>query len=419
MTKLLYSDAVTLSEEIIQIASREESVEINTYSNVFYGYRFNVDGCWRITSSNNRDMLEKLKNRILSVHVDRCGDLAEAELYRGSIEIGREHPEIDELTKLVQELCSEAKGYNVSRCEIVITLRTVRKLIEREDNDFASELRRVIEVEIGLIGRASYGLTVLASNYKIFIPWNPKDVPKLIDSMFKEVMNKMLGMYKLRLLKPYMYGKNTVVLDHVASAALFHEVSHLLDATYSHSSRVLGQKICSDEVEIYDDPHNAESPSIRFFDDEGVVTKRRSLIENGVVRDLHHTRFTAKVIASEPGSAYGLFHNPTPFHTTIVVKPGDWKYDEILEDTKKGFYIIGITMATLEEGYIRLIPEHGYVIENGELKEAVKIREVKVPLAGLKTINAISRDAKTRTSYEKSWYVSEISPMVRLEASIQ
>lgn len=415
----MYSDSVKLSEDVIQIASREGSLELSTYSNTVYGYRVNIDGCWRIVSSNDKETLERIKQQVMSIQVEECGDLAEAKLYRGSIEIGKEYPELDELMKIVNGLCSEAKGYNVLRCEILVLLRTVRKLIEREDNDFANELRRIVEVEVGLISRTSYGLTVFASNHSIFISWNSKEVIKFVDSLFKETMNKLMSMSGLKPLKPYMYGKNTVILDHVASAALFHEVSHLLDATYVYSTRIVGSRLCSDEVEVYDDPHNAESPSIRFFDDEGVVTKKRSLIENGVVRDLHHTRFTARVAGSEPGSAYGLFYNPVPFHTTLVIKPSDWRYDEVLEDTKKGLYIVGVSMATLEEGYIRLIPEHGYIIENGELKEAVKIREVRFPLASLKTINAITRDTKVRTSYEKSWPVSEVAPMIRLEAFVQ
>lgn len=418
LPKILYSDNVMLFEETVQVASRDRSIEINTYSNTIYGYRINVDGCWYIVSSNKGEVLENFKKRI-NFKKEQCGELAEGELYKGSIEIGKEHPENEEIIKLIQELCSEAKGFNVSRCEIIVTLKTIRKLISRDQNDFASELRRVIEVEIGLVTKTSYGLPVLASDFKMFIPWNPKNTIKSLDLIFRNVANKMISMHTLKPLKPYMYGRNVIVLDHTAAATLLHELSHLLDATYIYSAKILGYKLCSDEIEVYDDPHNAESPSIRFFDDEGITTKRRLLIENGVIRDLHHTRTTAKTTDSEPGSAYGLFHNPIPFHTTILIKPGDWNYDEMLEDTKKGLYIIGATIGTLEEGYIRLVPEHGYIIENGELREAVKIREVKIPLSSLKTINGISRDVKIRTCYEKSWYVSEIAPMLRLEAYVQ
>ncbi|MCC6058300.1 MAG: metallopeptidase TldD-related protein, partial [Desulfurococcaceae archaeon] len=350
---------------------------------------------------------------------EKCGELAEGKIYRGNIEIGREYPEVEEVSKINQELCSEARGYNVTRCEIVITLRTVKRTIIRDQNDIASETKRIVEVEIGMVSQTGYGLYTLTSEFKVFIPWNPRDVIKSLDSLFREVVNRVLSVRILKPLKPYMYGRNTVILDHRSAAALLHEISHILDASYLYSRNIIGHKLSSDDVEVYDDPYNTDSPSIRFFDDEGVATRRRSLVENGVVRDLHHTRLTAKIAGSEPGSAYGLFHNPIPFHTTIIMKPGDWKYEEMLEDTKRGLYIVGIVMGTLEEGYVRLVPEYGYIIEDGELKDAVKIREIKIPFSSLKTINAISKEVKVRTSYEKYWCVSEIAPMLRLEAYIQ
>ncbi|MCC6017054.1 MAG: TldD/PmbA family protein [Desulfurococcaceae archaeon] len=419
MTKVLYSDSVEFSEEVTQIALRDKSIEINTNSSTVYGYRVNVDGCWYIVSSSSREALVDLKKKVSLVNLEKCGELAEGKIYRGNIEIGREYPEVEEVSKINQELCSEARGYNVTRCEIVITLRTVKRTIIRDQNDIASETKRIVEVEIGMVSQTGYGLYTLTSEFKVFIPWNPRDVIKSLDSLFREVVNRVLSVRILKPLKPYMYGRNTVILDHRSAAALLHEISHILDASYLYSRNIIGHKLSSDDVEVYDDPYNTDSPSIRFFDDEGVATRKRSLVENGVVRDLHHTRLTAKIAGSEPGSAYGLFHNPIPFHTTIIMKPGDWKYEEMLEDTKRGLYIVGIVMGTLEEGYVRLVPEYGYIIEDGELKEAVKIREIKIPFSSLKTINAISKEVKVRTSYEKYWCVSEIAPMLRLEAYVQ
>lgn len=420
-TKILYVDTVTLTEDAIQIATREGSIEVNMNTNTVYGYRVNIDGCWSIVSLNryDKEMLEKLKHRVFKVSLGSCGGLAEAELYRGYVEIGKEFPDVDEMTKLIYDLCSESKGYGIVKCEAIITLRNVSRTITRDVNDEAHELKRLVEVEIGLISRSTHGLISFASSYGAVIPWNSRDVIRYVEESFKATMNKILDMHNLKPLKPYLYGRTTVILDYFATAALFHELSHMLDATYSYGLRIIGYRICPNEVEVYDEPHNMEAPSLRFFDDEGVISKRRMLIENGVVRDLHNTRNTAKIVGSEPGSAHGLFHRPIPFHTTLVVKPGDWKQNEMLEDTKRGFYIGGVVMATLEEGFIRIVPEYSYIIENGELKEVVKIKEVRVPISGIKTITALSKDTKIRTSYEKSWLVSEIVPMVRLDAYIQ
>jgi len=75
-------------------------------------------------------------------------------------------------------------------------------------------------------------------------------------------------------------------------------------------------------------------------------------------------------------------------------------------------------MATLEEGYVRIVPQYSYVIEDGEIKEAIRIREVKIPLAAFRTVSAISKSQKLRVSIEKEWLVAEMSPRIRLEGYV-
>ncbi|MEM1682683.1 MAG: metallopeptidase TldD-related protein [Ignisphaera sp.] len=418
----VYNDAVSLSEDVTQIAIRDGSIDINTYTNVSYGFRININGCWSIVSTNrnNLELLDRFKRVSLNItRLKECEGLAEAELYKGYVEIGKELPESEDIVKLIHNLCEEARGFNVTRCEIIVILKNVIKSIERDYNDRAQELRRIVEMEIGLLGKSSLGLPIFSSIYNTIISWNPKEVLKSMENSFKLAIDRLTRSYTMRSLKPYLYGKAIVVLDHTATAALFHKISHMLDSTYFYSQKLLGYRLGPDELEVYDEPYSYGAPSMRFFDDEGVIAKKRTLIEKGVVRDLHHTRSTAKTMGSEPGSAYGLFHKPVPFHTVLTIKPGDWRFNEILEDTKRGFYIEGVAMATLEEGYIRFVPEFSYTIENGEFRESIKIREVKVPLQSIKTINAISKDTKIRTSIEKSWLVSEIAPTIRLVAYVQ
>jgi len=100
------------------------------------------------------------------------------------------------------------------------------------------------------------------------------------------------------------------------------------------------------------------------------------------------------------------------------LKPGDWKDKEIIEETRNGFYVNEISMATLERGYIRLIPEILYLIEDGELKESVTAHEIKIPFIALRSINAISRDLGLNISIEKGFIVAEKAPTIRLEGYI-
>ena len=261
-TQALYEDTALLSENVNLIAVRDGSVEMNSYESTIYGYRVNVLGCWGIVSHNkyDKDLLNKLKHVMIMTITEPCGEFSEAELYKGNVTIGKEFPDADGVLKLIYDLCGEAKGYNATRCEIIAQLKTIKRVIERGKDDIAEEQRLIAEAEIAVLGTTSYGIAVAATNYVVTISWSSKHVLNQIESAFKEAMDKMIEMSALKPLKPYLYGKTNVILDHTASAAVFHEVSHMLDPTYSVSRRILGYRLFSEDVEVYDDPLNSASP---------------------------------------------------------------------------------------------------------------------------------------------------------------
>ncbi len=416
-----YRDRIVFEEIDQLIAYRGGSLEVNTLRAHVEGARVCKNGCWAIVSQQGEidsSRIEELLRR-LEAGLSDCGGLADAKLFRGRVELGRGEIDPETVAKEIRGLCSESRVLGVSRCEIVVTVKSLRRAIERENGERAEELRKLVEVEIGVAGIAPSGRIGYGSSFMAAILWSSNDVLKLVDSAMQRALEVMRKSAAARPLSIYMIGRSTLVLDPIATAALFHEISHLLDPTYGRGIRQVGIQIGPPELEVYDDPRSIESPTIRFFDDEGVATARRSLIEEGRVVDLHHTRNTAKLYRSEPGSAYGLFSRPIPFHTTLVVKPGDWRDTEILEDTQHGIYIEGSAMAILEPGYVRIVPEAAYMIERGELREAIRVKSVKIPIAKLKTISAISRSYRLRVSYEKSWLVAELAPMIRIEGYIE
>lgn len=416
----IYIDRVRYQEVVTQIAYRDGSIEINNLTANVLGARVNKSGCWYIVSRQGIDAnLSDLEKRALSLARDGvCGDFSEAELFKGSVEIGKEFPSEEEVVKLITELCQEIKAsYNV-KCEVVVGMHHRMRTISREGGDDAKESKKFVDIEIGLIGTTTYGQNIFASSHSAFVAWSANSIARNIDSLFRDTISRIGKSIKVKALKPYEVGKSQIILGNEAAAALIHEISHMLNPLYPHSIRIVGSKLFPDEFSLYDEPNTHDTPAIRFFDDEGVATRKRVLVENGVIRDLHHTRTTAKSFSSEPGSAHGLFTNPVPFHTTLVLASGDWGEREMVEETKRGFLIDGISIAMLEEGYIRIVPQTSFLIENGEMVESIKIREVRVPLQALKTINAISKNPRARVSEEKGWIVSEIAPQIRLEGFV-
>ena len=169
-----------------------------------------------------------------------------------------------------------------------------------------------------------------------------------------------------------------------------------------------------------DDPLLELSPAKRLFDDEGVSSRAKELVVEGVVKELLHTRASAgKALRvgfnATPGQARGLFHPPKAMHSTLVIAPGDWRLKEIIEETRKGIYVKGLIRAELYEGVVSVIPENAWLIERGEVRDPILLRRIKIPLIkGLRSVDAISRSLKLRHSYEKGHIVAEVSPAIRI-----
>ncbi len=416
----IYKDRVEYFENVKQIAYRDGSVEINTLTAYVSGVRVNKNGCWYIVSTQGGEVAsDVLERKVLSLVKDNiCGDFADAELFNGSVEVGKEFPSEDDLINLVTDLCQEVKASYSVKCEVLVGLHNTQRTIFRNGEEGAKEVKKYVDIEIGLVGSTTYGQNIFAALRNMFIAWSASSIVKSIDAMFRDAISRIGKVVKVKSLKPYEVGKSQIILGSETTAALIHEISHLLNPLYPQSAKLLGAKLFPDGFNLYDEPNTHETPSIRFFDDEGVATRRRVLVEDGIVRDLHHTRATAKAFSSEPGSAHGLFTSPTPFHTVLVLGSGDWSDKEMVEETKKGFFIDGVTIATLEEGYIRIVPQISFAIVNGELSESIRIREVKIPLQALKRISAIAKNQKMRVSEEKNWIVTEIAPQITLEGFV-
>ena len=171
----------------------------------------------------------------------------------------------------------------------------------------------------------------------------------------------------------------------------------------------LGSKIAADEFSLVDDAHASEGLGSKIFDDEGVATQSRNLIENGIFKKLYSDLFNAfkegnessSGNASRLGSPMGRSSDPIPVSSPHNLKiVGDKKSrDEIIKDTKKGL-IVGRLWYTYPvnptKGDFSCTARSGIrIVENGEIKTpgtAVRIVH-NLPMM-LQNISAIGNDEK-------------------------
>ncbi|MEM2347819.1 MAG: metallopeptidase TldD-related protein, partial [Sulfolobales archaeon] len=346
-----YSDVVIYNEENLELAYRDGHYEFNRSVINVNAKREFKEGYWRITSCQGCSVEDLMKLTPTSLNVSSADELIDADLYVGNVRLGEMLDRPTDLLLVSADVCSELGG-NVARCEVVINIRNYVKSIRRDVGE-ANESKVIVEFIVGVVsklGRIGYG-----GVYKAVIPKSSNVDVALIDKMVRTAYKRSLASCKCKALNPINVGRHPLILTPEVSAALIHEVSHLLEAT-SLNRLSLGFKLGPEDLHIYDNPYEPSSPTVRFFDDEGVSTIKRSLIENGRVVDYHHTRLTAGKLEGRAGSAYGIYHPPIPYHTTLTMKSGDWKEDEIVAETKRGFLIDGVVVAEVRDTYIRIVP---------------------------------------------------------------
>lgn len=170
-------------------------------------------------------------------------------------------------------------------------------------------------------------------------------------------------------------GKATVILDPGLVGLLCHEaVGHTMEADFVLSGAVtrdkVGEKVASDKVTMVD---SGKIPAGGWIpvDDEGIECRDVTLIEEGVLKDFLHSRETASIMDVSPtGNARAWEYDTEPIirMRNTYIEKGDWKEEEIIEDTRDGYYLkgAGAGEADVNAQFMFQVKE-AYTIENGEL----------------------------------------------------
>jgi PmbA protein len=198
-------------------------------------------------------------------------------------------------------------------------------------------------------------------------------------------------------MEPMMIGS---MLVHSASMASALSV----ELGMSMYAKKLGKKVASDDVTVIDDP-SMSSMTRRTFDHEGMPTRKNVIIKDGILKMYLHNTSTAKRFKTRPtanagplvASQFSTPNDPVLFHP--VLKPGEWKLDELIEDTKNGLYLNN-TWYTRYQNYstgdFSTIPRDAILlIRNGEIAGSVKNIRVSDNMLRLwKSVDAVSRNAE-------------------------
>ena len=178
-------------------------------------------------------------------------------------------------------------------------------------------------------------------------------------------------------------GKYTIVFSPQEMRTMLSVYSSIFSAKMAQMGMSLlagkeGEKIAADIVTITDDPMRDGVSIQTNFDAEGVAARRKSVVENGVLKTLLHNRETAAVagVESTGNASKGGYASPvgiSPY--AFCIEAGDKTEEELLAMAEGGIYITELkglhAGANPVTGDFSL-ESAGFKIVDGKKGEAVK-----------------------------------------------
>jgi TldD protein len=194
---------------------------------------------------------------------------------------------------------------------------------------------------------------------------------------------------QLTLAKPVKEENATVVMNPDFVSLLTHEIlGHPSEADRVLGKEMawaggawwknkLGEKIGSENLNVFDDPTIKESLGWYQFDDEGIETKKTTLVEKGILKNHMQNRETAINLDSVPtGNMRATNYRFMPLirMACTCIGNGDRNVNEIIKDVKHGYLISNMKIPSIDmKRYNWSIScQYAQRIENGEITDLLR-----------------------------------------------
>lgn len=178
-------------------------------------------------------------------------------------------------------------------------------------------------------------------------------------------------------------GKMPVAIGNGFGGVIFHEAcGHSLEASCvsigaSTFANKLGEKIANEKVTAIDDGTIPNAWGSINIDDEGTPARKNVLIEKGVLKSYMIDKFNGRRMGLEStGNARreSYAYVTTSRMTNTYIANGDDKNEDIIKSIENGLYAkeMGGGSVNPVTGEFNFAVREGYLIKNGEIKEAVR-----------------------------------------------
>jgi PmbA protein len=158
-----------------------------------------------------------------------------------------------------------------------------------------------------------------------------------------------------------------IVENRLAANTLGPLISALMGSSIQQKNSFLidmeGERIGSDLLTVVDDPFIVSGRGSRLFDSEGLATRKRTIIDHGVLKEYYIDTYYGKKLDMEPTSGDT---------TNLVFQPGEKNLEELIASMDRAILVTGFNGgnsngSTGDFSY----GIEGYLIENGKRVQPV------------------------------------------------
>ncbi|MFX1255483.1 MAG: TldD/PmbA family protein [Promethearchaeota archaeon] len=412
----------------------EEITKAISYSKKGIGIRILRNGAWGFASTQNlsKDSIEnsvKIARKMAQIESERTNQpikLSEIPIKQDKVEVSCKidfrEISIDEKVKLILDWNKEIKTQSDTILRSIIDYSTIsaEKYFWSSEGAKIQFIRPIVFTNLGAVAKGEAGVQAY------YQPWGGT-FPEFGGTGGHEILGKNGDLTELC----RVVAEKAIKLANAKPAPNLRDVPIVFDPSYmallvheivghpSEADRVLGweaawagttwwkgmsadegnpTKIGSEYVTAYNDPTIPNNFAFMLYDDEGTPCKRTTLLKDGVLMERMHSRETAHVMGGEPNGAMRantFEYQPIIRQINVFWGTGDWKSEEIIEDTKDGVFLQGANIPSLDDQRLNwaISSQEGYIIKNGELTDHLYgCTATSTTPKFLKSIDALAKD---------------------------
>lgn len=157
---------------------------------------------------------------------------------------------------------------------------------------------------------------------------------------------------------PVASGLFAAFVTAISGGSLYRRASFLLDS--------LGRQVFSDQIRIHEEPFLKKALGSASFDSEGVATRARDIVKDGVLQGYVLSSYSARRLGLQTTGNAGGVHN-------LVIEPGRHSLADLIREMHTGLLItdmIGFGVNQVTGDYSR--GASGFWVEHGELQYPVE-----------------------------------------------